>query len=49
LSVKVALGHGKVEKCMCARQIGQMKSDIKNISHTYAMASQTNLLYQHVY
>lgn len=47
--VKVALGHGKVAKCMWARQSGQMKSDVKNISHTYAMASQTNLLYRHVY
>lgn len=47
--VKVALGHGKVAKCMWARQLGEMKPDVKNLSHTYIMTSQTNLLYQHVY
>jgi len=49
--VKVATGHGKVAECMWARQAGQVKSDVKNTSHThtYAMTSQTNLMYQHVY
>jgi len=53
--VKMALGHGKVAKCMWGRQSDKMKSDVKNISdththtHTYAMDSKTNLLYQHVY